>query len=176
MGVSLGTRREQDVSERIVPGRLDFEDFVESEHARLFRALYLMTGNRDEAEEVMQDAFLKVWERWDRVSLMDDPTGYLFRTAMNLWRKRIRRAALSLRRPVLFSPSEDGFAAVEDREVVFAALRRLRPNERAAIVVMSLLGYSSEEAGDLLGTSAATARMLASRARAKLRQTMEGWE
>ena len=34
----------------------------------------------------MQDAYLKLWERWGRVSLMDDPTGFLFRTAMNLVR------------------------------------------------------------------------------------------
>ena len=159
-----------------MPGPLEFEDFVGSEHGRLFRALYLMTGDREEAEEVMQDAFLRVWERWGKVAAMDDPTGYLFRTAMNLWRKRLRRAALSVRRAVLFSPSEDGLAAVEDREIVFAALRQLRPKERAAIVVTALLGYSSEEAGDLLGASAATARMLASRARTKLRRTMEEWE
>ena len=176
MGRTLSTQRVLDVQGGAIPGPLEFEDFVESEHPRLFRALYLMTGSREEAEEVMQDAFLKVWERWDRISRMDDATGYLFRTAMNLWRKRIRRAALSIKRTVLFSRGEDGFAAVEDREVVFAALRRLRPNERASIVLTALLDYSSEEAGELLGTSAATARMLASRARTKLRQTMEEWQ
>ena len=48
----------------------------------------------------MQDAFLTVWERWDRVGGMDDPVGYLYRTAMNLFRKRYRRAMLSVRRTV----------------------------------------------------------------------------
>ena len=42
----------------------------------------------------MQDAFLKIWERWAQVSEMDDPVGYLYRTAMNLFRKRYRRAVL----------------------------------------------------------------------------------
>ena len=47
-----------------------------------FAALWLVTRNSHEAEEIMQDAFLKLWERWDRVNQMDDPTGYLYRTAM----------------------------------------------------------------------------------------------
>jgi RNA polymerase sigma-70 factor, ECF subfamily len=41
-------------------------------------------GNRAEAEELAQDAFLKVWERWDRVADIEEPVGYLYRTAMNL--------------------------------------------------------------------------------------------
>jgi RNA polymerase sigma factor (sigma-70 family) len=149
-----------------------FEEFVEAEHARLYRALFLMTGGRQETEELMQDAFLRVWERWDRVGAMNDPTGYLFRTAMNLWRNRLRRAGLALRAAVQFAPSEDPFVAVEDQDAVFRALRKLTRNQRAAIVTTSLLGYSSEEAGSLLGMSGPTVRMHASRGRAALRQLM----
>ena len=50
----------------------------------MFRRLCPVTGNRHEAEEVMQDAFLNVFERWDRVRQMDDPTGYL-RIAFNVF-------------------------------------------------------------------------------------------
>ena len=149
-----------------------FEDLVEAESARLFRALFLITGNRAEAEEVMQDALLAVWERWDRVGAMDDPTGYLFRTALNLFRKRLRRAAVAARKVVRPSLGTDDFAAIEDREVVFAALRELKPNERAAIVVTALLGYSSEEAARLLGTTPGTVRALASRARAAMKRAV----
>ena len=60
-----------------------FETFFEDTHQRLFGGLCLVTGNRHEAEEVMQDAYLKLWEHWGRVSLMEDPTGFLLRTAMN---------------------------------------------------------------------------------------------
>ncbi len=148
-----------------------FEDLVADEHARLFRALFLITGNRAEAEEVMQDAFLAVWERWDRVGTMDDPTGYLFRTAMNLWRKRLRRAGVAVRRTVASNLARDDF---EPRcPVVFAAHRGLSPKERAAIVTTALLGYTSEEAGHVLGTTAATVRMHASRARAQMQRTVE---
>ena len=149
-----------------------FEDFAEDHGARLFRALFLITGNRAEAEEIMQDAFLAVWERWDRVGSMEDPTGYLFRTAMNLHRKRLRRAALAVRKTFAPALASDDFAVVEDREVVFGALKQLNPKERAAIVVTALLGYSSEEAARMLGTTAGTVRALASRARAAMRESL----
>ena len=61
-------------------GDVAFEDFFRDEHVRLLRALYLVTGNTQEAEEVMQDAFIAVWERWDLVGAMDEPTGYFCRT------------------------------------------------------------------------------------------------
>jgi RNA polymerase sigma factor (sigma-70 family) len=58
---------------------------------RLFRALYFVTASREDAEELMQDAFLKLWERWDRIERIDDPTAYLFRVALNAFRSRVRR-------------------------------------------------------------------------------------
>jgi hypothetical protein len=50
---------------------LEFEVFFDRERARLFRALCLVTRNRFEAEELVQDAFLSVYEQWDRVSEME---------------------------------------------------------------------------------------------------------
>ncbi len=77
---------------------LNFEAFFDAEHAGLFGALCLVTGNRQEVEEIMQEAFLRLWERWDHVSIMENPTGFLYRTAMNVLRNRYRRAALAVRR------------------------------------------------------------------------------
>jgi DNA-directed RNA polymerase specialized sigma24 family protein len=71
---------------------ISFGEFFEEHHRRLFSALCAATANRQEAEEVMQEAFLKLWERWDRVSGLEDPVGYLYRTAMNVFRKRLCRA------------------------------------------------------------------------------------
>src|SRR5262247_3086854 len=76
----------------------DFAAFFAEEHGGLFKALYFVTGNRADAAELMQDAFLKLWERWDRVDRIDDPTAYLFRTALNGFRMRRRRAALAVRK------------------------------------------------------------------------------
>src|ERR671934_67723 len=99
-----------------------FERFFDHEHLRLYRALWLTTRNGHEAEELMQDAFLKVWERWDRVSSLPDPVGYLYRTAMNLFRSRLRRAAVAIRKAVRQLPPDDELAAVEEREAVVRAL------------------------------------------------------
>src|SRR5687767_8416272 len=85
-----------------------FVDFYEVTFRRLFTALCLVTGNRHEAEEVAQEAFVRVYERWDRVGVLEDPTGYLFRVSMNVFRSRYRRASLGLRRAFsLAPPSED---------------------------------------------------------------------
>jgi RNA polymerase sigma-70 factor, ECF subfamily len=77
-----------------------FDEFFEDEHERLFKALYFVTGNKHDAEELMQDAFLRLWERWDSMGRIEDPTGYLYRVALNGFRMRRRRAATALRKPV----------------------------------------------------------------------------
>src|SRR5439155_26439562 len=86
-----------------------FESFLAAERSRLLRALYLLTGNREEAEEVLQDAFLALWERWDRVGLMDEPVGYLYRTALNMHRSRLRRSVRVARRVVGWAHGGDLF-------------------------------------------------------------------
>jgi RNA polymerase sigma factor (sigma-70 family) len=150
-----------------------FEAFFTAERARLFGALVVMTGDRAEAEEILQDAFLTVWERWERVAAMEEPVGFLYRTAMNLFRKRLRRAAVAVRKAVHLLPRGDELAEVELRDEAVRLLERLTPRERAAIVVTAYLGYSSEEAGELLGIQATTVRVLTNRARASLRSIEE---
>ncbi len=147
-----------------------FEVFFASEHARLFGALCLVTGDRSEAEEIMQDAFLRLWERWEHVAEVDDPSAYLFRTAMNVFRNRYRRATLALRKTISVGPTEDALATVEDRDVVVRALRDLTPDQRAAVVLTGYVGLTSEEAGKVLGMRAGTVRTLATRARAAIRE------
>src|SRR5438128_12474283 len=111
-------------------GPLSFEDFFSYEHQGLYGALLLVTRDSHEAEEIMQDAFLRLWERWDRVAGLDDPAGYLYRTAMNVFRKRYGRASLALRKVVAQAPGEDDLAAVEDRDVIVRAVRDRIPPQR----------------------------------------------
>jgi len=146
-----------------------FEDFFSSEHARLFGALCLVTGDRQEAEEIMQDAFLRLWERWDQLRL-DDASAYLFRTAMNVFRNRYRRTALSLRKTLAIAPSNDAFATVDDRDLVVRTLRDLTADQRAAMLLTGYVGLTSEEAGQMLGMRPSTVRTLATRARAAIRE------
>jgi RNA polymerase sigma factor (sigma-70 family) len=151
---------------------VDFETFFRDEHERLYRALWLLTRNRQEAEEVMQDAFLRLWVRWDRVQRHPDPIAYLYRTAMNLWRSRVRRAAVAARRTVDQARRTDEMAEVEARDVVVRALAGLPARQRAAVVLVDVLDLSSERAGDVLGIRPVTVRVLAARARATLARRM----
>jgi len=101
---------------------------------------------------------------------MERPQGYLYRIAMNEFRSRYRRSLRAARRVMALSEPDDAFVAVEDRDLVTRALRTLIPQQRAAVVLTSLLGYSSEEAGQLLGMKAATVRALGTRARDVMRE------
>ena len=105
-----------------------FEEFYEATFRRLFTALCLVTGNRHEAEEIAQDAFLRVFERWDHVGTLEDPTGYVFRVSMNVFRNRSRRASLGVRRGLSLAPNAtDDLAAVETKDEVVRLLRPLNP-------------------------------------------------
>ena len=112
-----------------------FEDFFEREKPGLYRALCLVTRNRHEAEEQTQDAFVRVLERWDRVGAMDDPRGYLYRTAMNGVRSRYRRTVLGAKRTFGITRPDDAMAAVDARDATIRALATLSPRQRAAVVL-----------------------------------------
>lgn len=144
-----------------------FEEFFNAERPRLFATLALIVGDRGIAEDLMQEAFVRVWERWDRVQAHADPTGYLYRTALNLVRQRRRRA---LRAPRMDAPEiADAFAGVEERRDLVDALWRLTPRQRAALVFTELLDMDASEAARILHVRAATVRSLASQGRAAIR-------
>jgi RNA polymerase sigma-70 factor (ECF subfamily) len=149
-----------------------FESFVLQHGERLHGALFVLTKDGYEAEEIAQEAFVRVLDRWDRVRLLDDPAGYLYRTAMNVFRNRRRRATLALRRVVGIAPRTDVAELVETHDLLERAIASLPVDQRAALVVTSLLGYSSEEAGRILGIRPSTVRARATRARAALRETI----
>jgi RNA polymerase sigma-70 factor (ECF subfamily) len=164
--VPAGPAEETDVGQTAP----SFEEFYQGTYRRLFTALCLVTGDRHEAEEVTQDAFVRVFERWDRVGGLDDPTGYLFRVSMNVFRSRTRRASLSLRRALFLAPpATDDLAAVENRDTVVRLLLELDPKQRAAVLLTAIMDYSAEEAGRILGLRASSVRSLTTRARARMK-------
>ena len=126
-----GCPRDRLVSEAAPPG--GFESFFTDHYARLARALYLLTSDRAEAEDLAQDAMARVFERWDRVGAMDAPDGYVYRTAMNLYRKRLRRLEVRSRREP-DSTSPDPLAAAEARAEIHRALQSLTADQRMAVV------------------------------------------
>jgi RNA polymerase sigma-70 factor, ECF subfamily len=152
-----------------------FEDLFADEYARLVRALYLMCGNVAEAEDLSQEALARAFERWDRVGRMDSPIGYVYRIAMNLHRRRIRREKL-LRPGLPGSTEKEEATAVETRTDIMAALLALPRDLRAALVLGELLGMSSDEAGRAMGIKAGSARARLHRARAAFRERIgEGY-
>lgn len=149
---------------------LDFSRFFADEHTRLFKAVYFVTGNRADAQELMQEAFLKLWERWDSIDRIEDPTAYLFRVALNGVRMRTRSARRRAMRVIGTDEAADPFSEIELRDGVLRMLRSLAPRQRCALVLLDLYGYDSAEAGAIMGIRPSTVRALATQGRAVLRK------
>ncbi len=149
----------------------DFGEFVDRERTRLVRATLLLTGDPAEAEDIAQEALARVLERWGRVSGMDSPDGCLYRTALNVHRKRLRRIALAARATV--GPTRrDELAATESRLDALRAIASLPRPQREAIVLVEWLGYTAEEAGRLVGIKAVSVRTRLHRAKEALRKEL----
>ena len=93
-----------------------FEEFFLAHHEQLFQALYLLTGDRSEADDLAQEALLRAYERWDRVGAMESPAGYVYRTALNLHRSQLRRLIVRARRV---------FASIPALAIAFASKLRV---------------------------------------------------
>ncbi len=143
------------------------EEFFEVERDRLFRTLCVVTGSRQEAEDVAQDAFVEVLERWEQVGGMDKPAGYLYRTALN--RPGTGIGGCCSRSVGSCAPRRPRTSTRRSRIAMRStALAPLTPRQRAAIVLTEGLGYSREEAGQMLGVKGSTVRALLFQARASL--------
>ena len=148
-----------------------FDVLFLDQHDRLYRALYFITGSREDAEELMQDAFLKLWEHWDSIAEIDDPVAWLFRVSLNGFRMRARRAGVAARRVVPIPMLRDPYEDIELHEDIRRMLLGLPPRQRAALVLTEIFDYSSEQAASILGIRPTTVRVLASQGRAALRAT-----
>ena len=104
-----------------------------------------------------------------RIDEIEDPTGYLFRVALNGFRMRRRRAAMALRRHVPLAESSDGYVEAEMRADVRRLLLGITPRQRAALLLVDLLGYPSEQAAHILRVRPSTVRNLASQGRRALK-------
>jgi RNA polymerase sigma-70 factor (ECF subfamily) len=151
---------------------LRFEEFFQAEHVRLARALYLLTGSTAEADELTQEAMVRVYERWDRIRQMDSPHGYLFRTALNLHRSRLRGLASRARQILQATPSPDPAEVVQSRDSLSRALALLPTGQREAVVLVEWLGMEQEEAATALGIRPGSVRARLSRAKADLRRML----
>jgi len=154
-----------------------FEEFFQAEYSGLVRSLYLLTANMGEAEELAQEAMARAYERWDRVKVMGSAAGYVYRTAVNLNRKRLRHIAVRARRILAFPSRGREGSDLELHMDFAAALASLPAGQREAFMLVEWLGYSAEETSRILGVGASSVRSRVHRARAALRELMgEGVE
>ena len=144
----------------------DFERFYSASYRRLFRALLLITADRSDTEDVLQDAYARAAAHWRKVSRMDSPEAWVRRVAINrsvdLHRRRNRqhRAYAQLR------PDEE---YVEDLSLeVLDALRQLTPEQRQVVVLHHLLGESVEAIAVTVGRPSGTVKGQLVRGRAAL--------
>jgi RNA polymerase sigma-70 factor, ECF subfamily len=150
-----------------------FEAFFEEHRQEVFSAVWMIVRDRQETEDLVQEAFVKVLERWDRFGDVLDPTAYTIRMAVNAWLSRRRRATVTMRKAFHLIPDEDPMTQADAREDADRVLDTLTPKQRAAVVLTLMLGFTSEEAARVLRVRPSTVRVLVKRARDKLQQGTE---
>ena len=147
-----------------------FVAFFTTHYGDVAKALYLLSRDPAEAEELTQEAMTRVYERWSRVRTMDSPAGYLYRTALNLHRKHAHRLAIAavIRLPGV-RENADPAQVVEDRSEVMRLLAALSVPQHQVVVLVEWLGLNSEEAAAVLEIKPASVRTRLHRAKAVLR-------
>ena len=149
-----------------------FDAFYVGTRGRLVHQLYALTGDAAEAQECVQEAYARAWQRWSQVSGYDDPEAWVRtvarRIALSRWRKARNRLVAHHRHgepdPVP-GPSPDNVALV-------AALKRLPEAQREALVLHHLCGRSVQEIARDLRTPVGTVKARLSRGRAALAQLL----
>jgi RNA polymerase sigma-70 factor (sigma-E family) len=155
-----------------------FEDFFDAHYERLLRVLFLATGDRHEAEDLAQDAFVRLYERWPRVGRLQNPAGYLYRVALNARRSRLRRIRVAAAKAFRLRPEPpaDPQEAAENRLSVRRAMAALPPGQREVVVLVEWLDLTDVEAGEVLRLSPGAVRTRLHRARSTLRELLRGDE
>lgn len=152
-----------------------FRDFVANRSSALLKTAVLLSGgDRHAAEDLLQNALIKVAGRWNRI---DEPEAYvrriLYRQQVSRWRLKWPRRELSVAEPPETSgpavPGTDASAAAELRIVMRGALARLTARQRTVLVLRYFEDLPEAEVARLLGCSVGTVRSTAHRSLARLR-------
>jgi RNA polymerase sigma-70 factor, ECF subfamily len=158
----------------VTPTTEDFSEFFRREYPRLARACLLLTADRTEAEELAQEALARAHPRWTDIAGMASPTGYVYRTALNLNRKRLRSLAVRAKRGIASRSVPDAMDAADDRLDVLRGIRALPRAQREALLMIEWLDLDVDEAASLLGIAPASVRGRLHRARETLRERFGG--
>ena len=142
-----------------------------------WRATLLTGGDRFLAEEAVSHAFVATLPKWRKGEVLD-AMPYLRRAVANQVKGAFRRRGLerreAMRRKPSEPPSSQGESAVDDREILWSALRLLPPKQRSAVVLRYYLDLPELEAARVLQVSVGTVKSQTARGLAKLRQALGG--
>jgi RNA polymerase sigma-70 factor (sigma-E family) len=163
------------IEEVLMASESAFESFVRDRGPALHRYGYVLTGSAHDADDLVQEALIRLRGAWTRVERQNDPTGFVRTTMARLhissWRRR-RREWLTAIVPDRALPdvAPDQVAASEADQIMWRALGALPPRQRAVIVLRFYEHLTDNEIAETLGVSKGTIRSQASRALDKLRQ------
>ena len=153
-------------------GREAFRGYVTARSGALLRTAYLLTGNRADAEDLLQTALAKTYLAWDRIREQEALDGYVRRVMVNtqtsFWRRRRVDERPSGELPE-GPPGRDATADLDLHDALWTALTGLPAKQRAAVVLRYYEDLSEAETARVLGVSVGTVKSTTSRALAKLR-------
>ena len=162
-------------------GIASFEDYVTTRSAALLRFAFLITRNRDDAHDAVQEALAGLYPRWRQVSARGNVDAYVRRSIVNAhvsaWRK-VRRLyptedpSLASNAPVVADASQH----VADADQALRLCGELPPMQRAAVVLRFYEDRTFAEIAQILGCPEGTARSHVHRALLALRAKLEGGE
>lgn len=151
----------------------DFDEFVASHGPGLTRFAYLYCGDEATAQDLTQTALLRVFKRWERVSTLDDPIAYtrrvLTREYLSLRRKK-SHTEVPTAEPAITGEWPDPADRVADRDELWRALQRLRPKQRAVVVLRYYVDLPHEDIARILDCPVGTVRSHLARGLAALRE------
>jgi RNA polymerase sigma-70 factor (sigma-E family) len=165
-------------------GDEEFRAFVLERYPSLLRSAQALTGDRGIAEDLVQNALIRTYASWSRVSRADDPYAYthriLFTSFSRMRRRRRVEETLSASVDPLPEPRV-GEVAADDRDQLRRALHALPPRYRAVLVLRFYEDLSVEEVAAVLGCPTGTVKTQTARALERLRvsshldQNSMGW-
>jgi RNA polymerase sigma-70 factor (ECF subfamily) len=145
-----------------------FDAFYSGTNRRLLHQMYAMTGNLADAQELVQEAYARAWQRWATVSTYDDPAAWVRTVAWRLAASRWRRAKTAMAAMVRHGAPEDAREPSIDNVALVEALRQIPEVQRRTIVLHHLVGLSVAEVAHETKSPEGTVKARLARGRAAL--------
>ena len=151
--------------------RARFEELYATYSPDAVRVAYLLVGERSQAEDIVQDAFVRVLGRFGELRKPESFRTYLMRAVVNLSKNYFRRRSLERQHAGAASPVIE--ARPERDDDLFDALKRLPERQRAALVLRYCEDLSEHDTAEILQTSTKAVKSLVTRGLAALREMEE---